>query len=548
MMRTFSARLRARGRSLTGVLARGRRGTLYGGIPRFRGASKFPRYGGGGSRSPRASLASNAGDTLIEVLISSLLVGLIVVATLTGFDETTRVSQDERAHDQASVLAAQSQEQLRSDPASTLDALAAAPHEYTQTVGGTKYTITQKVQFINGSGGATGCSNSKSETEESKNLEVSSSVDWKTLEAVKRKAVTQTSIITPPDGSGLEVDVTNLGKPEIGVSGVTVFAGGVETTTGTAGCVIYAGIPATTTNIEAYRLGYVTPGGEHKFIAKEVSIAPNITTHEPIYLANGGRITAKFEYKKSPKYKNGTVEETVKGDTFVAANNKMAVAPEFEIGSTEFSFDSEDEYEPLIGRINETGTPKTEGYSTQSETAKKAPYYPTGDLFPFTNAWTVYAGDCPANNPTKYGPKPGEPVVPAGGNITVSVPTSYVALNVYKKTGSAEKETSQQEVKITNASCTGEIPQVVADNAIKSNYVHRQMTNTEGHLEVPFQPFGKFELCLAYNSGTNHRTYTTPASYENKTEAGTILPSLYVSETATNANWTVTPSSSTIKC
>src|SRR5271163_4320814 len=195
MMRTISARLRVLGRFLIGGLAR----------------SVVRVFGG--VRTARGSLTSEAGDTLIEVLVSALLVGLIVVATLTGFNETTKVSQDERAHDQASVLAAQSQEQLRSDPASTLDVLASTPHEYTQTVGGTKYKITQAAQFINGSGSATGCNNSKNEAEESKNLEISSSVTWKTLEAVKRKAVTQTSVITPPDGSGLEVDVTNLGKP-----------------------------------------------------------------------------------------------------------------------------------------------------------------------------------------------------------------------------------------------------------------------------------------------------------------------------------------------
>ena len=66
-------------------------------------------------------------------------------------DETNKVSQDERSHNQASVLAAQSQEQLRSDPGSTLNALAATPHEYTQTVGGTTYKINQSARFVNGS-------------------------------------------------------------------------------------------------------------------------------------------------------------------------------------------------------------------------------------------------------------------------------------------------------------------------------------------------------------------------------------------------------------
>jgi Tfp pilus assembly protein PilV len=474
-----------------------------------------------------------AGDTLIEVMISALLVALIVVATLNGFDETNRVSQDERSHDQATVLAAQSQEQLRSDPATTLNALASSPHEYTQTVGGTIYKITQAAQFVNGSGVAAGCSNSKNETEASKYLEVTSSVDWHTLEAVKRSAVTQSSIITPPDGSGLEVDVTNQGSPEEGVSGVSVLSGGVETTTGTNGCVIYTGIPATTANVEAYRLKYVTPSGEHKIIAKEVSIAPNITTHYHVYLGYGGGITAKFMNQGGP----------AKGDTFVAFNNKMGVTPEFELGSTKFTYNAEGEYEPL------TGT--TAGYAETAKTAEQSPYYPNGDLFPFTSAWTVYAGDCTENNPAKYSAgivKPGEAIVPPGGNVTTNIPTSYLKLNVYKGATGTTPETTPQEVKITNLSCKTEIPQQVADNASKSNYEHRQMTESGGHLEVPYQPFGKFEMCLAYNNSTTHTLFVTNSpGYENKTEAGIELK-LNVGATSP-AGWTATSTGTTTsKC
>src|ERR1700677_3628759 len=177
MMRTFSARLRARGRSLTGVSAGGRRG-----VP-SRGAPRLPGRAWGGIRSECVTLGSERGDTLIEVVISALLTGLIVAA----------------------VLAAQSQEQLRSDPASSLDVLESTPHSYTQTVGGTTYTITQSAKFVNGVEGTVGCSNTKSE--EGKYVAVTSSVDWHALEVAKRAPVSQSSVITPPDGSGLEVDI-----------------------------------------------------------------------------------------------------------------------------------------------------------------------------------------------------------------------------------------------------------------------------------------------------------------------------------------------------
>jgi Tfp pilus assembly protein PilV len=481
---------------------------------------------GGLPGAPRA-VASEDGDTLIEVLISALMVGLIVVAVLTGFNETDKVSQDERAHDQASVLAAESQEQLRSNPATALDVLASTPHEYSQVVGGTTYKVTQSAQFVNGSGEASGCSNSKNETEASKYIEVTSSVAWTAL-GTKRAPVTQSSIITPPDGSALEVDVSNLGSPELPVSGVTVSSGGVQTTTGAKGCVIYTAIAATTANVEAYKLGYVTPSGEHKVVANEVSIAPNLITRYHVYLAAGGTITANFAYKGA----------AAKGDTFVAFNNKMGVNPEFEVGSTQFAFDSAEEYEPLTGTT-------TGGYAETAVTAVKSPYYSTGDLFPFTSAWTVYAGDCTENNPAKYGVKPGEATVPAGGNAIATVPTSYVTLNLYQGASGTTPVTTPQEVKITNLSCVAQVPTQVADNASKSNYEHRQMTTSAGHLEVPYQPFGESELCLAYNSGSTHSTYKY--AYKNTTEAGSTLPNIYIGGTSTG--WTVTSTGTTTsKC
>ena len=487
---------------------------------------------------------SQRGDTLIEVVIAALLAGLIVVAVLTGFNETEKVSQDERAHSQASVLAAQSQEQLRSDPASVLEALESTPHEYTQTVGGTTYKITQLTEFVNGSGGTGGCTGSGSSSEASKNIEITSSVDWHTLEAVKRAAVTQRSVITPPDGSGLEVNVTNLGSPEEGVPGVSVLAGGVATTTGTKGCVIYTGIPATTVNVEASKPEYVMPSGARKYSAKEVSIAPNLITRTHTYLGHGGRITAQF--------KHGVT--SVEGDTFVAYNSNMGVTPEFEVGSVEYgTFSSEGKYETEPGSVTATGTnPRTltmEGYGKEATTAVSSSYYPSGDLFPFTTAWTVYAGDCTENNPTKWNSSitPGSAIVPAGGEFKVSVPTSKVTLNLYKSS-STEPETTKQEVKITNLSCTKASPAQVADNAVKSHYEHYQTTSTTGHLEIPYQPFGEFAICLAYNNGTTtHSKYTAKYTNTTTTEAGTTLENIVALGT-TGSAWTKTTSPTTTTC
>ncbi len=69
----------------------------------------------------RLGLAAEEGVSLIEVMVSALMVGFIVIATFNGFNAVNHTTADERTHDQAIQLAAQSLEELRSDSAATLD-------------------------------------------------------------------------------------------------------------------------------------------------------------------------------------------------------------------------------------------------------------------------------------------------------------------------------------------------------------------------------------------------------------------------------------------
>ncbi len=207
------------------------------------------------------------GFLLIEVMMSALLVGLIVVSTFTGFDVATRISADQRHHDQAVLLAAQSQDQLRSDPATALDALETNPHKYTVEVGGTKYTVTQEAKPVGTSGG-TGCNTSETGSQVA-NVQITSSVTYPQLEKAGRPVVKASGIVTPPIGSAIEVDVTDGGSPEKGVAGITAIAkftpveaaaiAQAEGTTGSAGCVVLGGLPATTATVEiAEKTGFVT--------------------------------------------------------------------------------------------------------------------------------------------------------------------------------------------------------------------------------------------------------------------------------------------------
>src|ERR1700734_4137504 len=60
-----------------------------------------------------AESAAESGVTLIEVVISALLVAIIAIGTLAGFDSAGRATTDERQHNQATLLAEQDEELLR---------------------------------------------------------------------------------------------------------------------------------------------------------------------------------------------------------------------------------------------------------------------------------------------------------------------------------------------------------------------------------------------------------------------------------------------------
>ncbi len=480
----------------------------------------------------RARLAAETGLSLIEVMASALMVGFIVIATFTGFNAVNHTTADERAHDQAAQLAAQSLEEMRSDSAATLDTIEfPAKHVYTQTVGGQKYTITQWDKWFPDNSATASCNASSKEhsNQAGDYLRIATEVTWPQLEAQKRKPLTQYSLITPPDGSGLEVDVLNGRTPEQPVPGVTVSAGEAEATTGEAGCVILGGIPATRITVESHKLGDVTEAGAITKIQPELAITPNVTTHDEVVLNKGSYVTAEFTHEGKP----------ATGDTIVAFNPKMNLAPDFEVGSTRFNTFAKEtgEYEAL------TGT-----YEAKAKTPYSTEYYPNGDLFPFEKGpWEIYTGDCPANNPAEIDPSQVSEssisvALEPGEDPTIKIPTSEVSLTTYKGTkGSSPHEvetTGTLPVKITNTECLKikekeeekNKTKYLPNNAYQYSVTHTQNT-TKGKLEAPFQPFGKsFKLCLYEALPSPSRSFVV-LSYSDEKLSGPTIP-IYLGETA----------------
>ena len=503
--------------------------------------------------SARAQLASQEGFLLIEVIISALLVSLIVIGTFNGFDVLTRSTAEQRRHNEAALLAAESQQKMRSEPASTLLTFKNGENSYTATVGGTLYTILQKASFGNGSS-QTGCSASETSKGQGAYILISSTVTWTRMVG---NPVSESSIITPPTGSALEVEVSNGAEtPTSGVPVVVEFTPAgtsststLEASTGTAGCVLFAGIPSTSATVKIKETaGIVNRFGTQSWPTQTLTLAPNVLTKDPVTLAPGGSITAVFRYNGATAYKHknnsggAEVEEAVTGDTFLAYNAEMKETPDFEVGNpikpTPFTAPL---FEVLPGTYASTAT-------SPIETLR----YPHGNLFPFPapKTWTVYAGDCIANNPLEVNAalkleganalkEPATTLVNPAAPVEVDVPTAYVMLNVYDKTQAeiaamkAKSEavwpsletTNSWPVKITNKKCAGVTP----NNEKALNTAHTQNTTKGGewggHLSAPFQPFGEYELCLA--AGGKHFKVK---AYNNESETAAVTRNVYLTE------------------
>ncbi len=484
-------------------------------------------------------------------MISALLVAIVVVGTLSGFDAVNRTTTDQRQHNQAALLAAESQEHLRSVPATSLELLETSPFSYTRTTGGTTYTITQKAELQPASGSSGGCSVIETERQSGNAFRITSTVTWTTQKQAKRPALVASSVITPPTGSALEVDADNAPAVTAGVSGVTAIvkytpSGGsgtvtLEQTTGAAGCVVFAGIPSTSALVEIRELsGFVTRSGATSYPTEEVKIAPNYTTHHAVYYNKAGAITATFAYNGKTSYKHtknsgvGELEEAVAGDTFVAFNSQMESAPDFEVGSTRYNA-ATTVYNPIPGTYEATATTPT-------------------NLFPFTEketSWAAYAGDCTENNPnTVTSGKvtyPSKVYVSPGATTSATIPTSHVQLNLYTKTESqvnamgskaweALETTTSRAVTVTNSACA-ESPAPNNESAVSLKHTVTAGTTTGaengGHLTRPFLPFTpEAQLCVYVSPNAYMR------NYEATTLAGPTLP-IYLGQKSTQEKATL---------
>ncbi|HEX3872428.1 MAG TPA: hypothetical protein VHV77_18415 [Pirellulales bacterium] len=435
---------------------------------------------------------SESGVTLIEVVISAMLVAIIAVATLTGFDTAGRATADERQHNQATLLAAQDEERLRGMNVTELGRLGTVTSSAKE--GGTTYTIQSKAQFISAAKEEEACETSGANADY---IRTTSNVTWPALGS--REAVSQSSIVPVPTSTSLLVNVRN--QLNEGAEGATVKVTGkttkttVEQTTPASGCVIFGAMADSKVEVTATKVGWVNEDGEENPPATEVALSKTALVTASFPIAQPGAILAEFQSAGTP----------VQGDTFYAAHTSYEGPT---VGGTAGAYASTATLEGLFP------------FATPGSPPGESPY-------------TAYAGECSTENNAELVASPNNVVggkkevtdrlvqVSPGATTTVKVEVPQVKIEVFEGSAAGSKQGSRDgnvEVNITNCG------------------VSRVMKTTSlGALEHPYQPYTK-KLKLCFTQVINRQRYKTTIEVANTARAGVTVSPIYMSATANRSS------------
>jgi hypothetical protein len=368
------------------------------------------------------------------------------------------------------------EERLRSEPIKKLDKL---ERKEAVTIGATTYTITTTAEYHADETGTASCSSSVPTADY---LQTISTVTWPSMGP--HGSVIETGVISPPADSALIVQVEDAGTP---LAGARVVAKGPAPTssvheleTSLNGCAILA-LPPGEYAINVSKTGYVDLNGyanteSDLSVTKAVYLPAETTSKEGYSLGLAGKIQVHFT-------EAGKSVPPPESDSVVYFDSGMAHYESFPQPAT------------------------LETYSTSIE--------PT-NIYPFTGTteYTVYAGTCEANLPTRNGQSsnPKVPVAP-GETATVSVPLAPIELKVLESKGLPEKPVQSATVLLEDTGCKA---------------LRKLTTTATGALNRPGMPFGTYSLCVTATVAGKQREDTVPI--ENDSASGTPLQTIYLSE------------------
>jgi type II secretory pathway pseudopilin PulG len=338
----------------------------------------------------RLRLRAQGGFALIEVVVSAALLLVVAGGVLAGIEGPSRISGKNETRSQATDLAQQDQERLRSMSFTSLVG-------YTQTtpvtVGGVTYTRYSSAVWIHDNGDPDSCS-TQTNTNTGDYLKI-------------------TSRVTPPAGGGSPVQVDSLTAAPAGqysnkgtlavlltdqaaqpVVGQNVsITGPVNMTvpTNSIGCAVFGLVPKGNYTATFSRTGWVDPAAVTN-VSLATSVTANSTTIVPHLYAPAGRINVSVETKVG-----GAVPAPSPAQAVMVSNSGIP-----------------------------TGTLTFPAPATPAQGVSSFAL----DVFPFQSGYNVWAGGCTTNDPTKFSQPAYTATPPPGGSAGVTVRQPALDLTV----------------------------------------------------------------------------------------------------------------------
>lgn len=435
----------------------------------------------------RAGGVAEEGFALIEGVVSAAVLVIVVLGVLSALDAVSGTAGANRARTVAATLAEEDQERMRG-----MQTVSISGYQETRTVAaaGVSYTISSKAEWIRDATGETvSCT---SEEGQVNYLRITSTVTSPATGAAV-KPVVISSLVAPPAGSlgtkgTLAVSVKNAaGLPVMNLPVRLSGTAARDGTTNEEGCVVFSLIPAGTYVVTLNQGGWVDRAGVQASARSGVTVtAGNVATVSMEYDRAAG---LTVEVETLPYGATAPVPDP--SSSLVAAN---------------------------------TGIPPS-GFLVA------APAAPTstinlGGLFPFTDEYTIYSGDCQGNDPSlpEHTPNYFEsfdgqvqlaPGVP-GATITVREP----AINV-RVTRGGNRATAP-----TNNNADGYARLYSLGEGCGGSFRHT--LDDAGAMVNPGVPFGAYDVCV----GDGHRRQAWARNVVNGDPDGTGRIDLWLDTSA----------------
>ena len=363
--------------------------------------------------------SDESGFTLIEVLVSAVVVVIVSLGVMKSLDTANARSGYQKHKGVAAGLAQQDQERLRAFRAQDLNNYVETRCVQKRTAGfvkdpgcdddptlGINYKIISRTDWVSDQSGTRSCGTGA----RADYIRISSTVSWANPSGDFENGLNRVSIasiVAPRVGSfsgegslSIEVrDRNGTGRPNVPVTvtGPKALSG----TTDANGCLLFGYLPQGNYTVAVAQTGNVDKNGNTN-ISQQFGVSPGSITTAVIEYDVGANLNVSFSTRKG-----GATVTGQKGDQ-VSISHPSLASPTW--------------------RTYDSNEPSDRPEATYGLGTAYAP-----QLFPFTSGYSVYSGNCPGNRPSFYGlgPAQGWPdanvfatLNPGGtGSITVHEPT-----------------------------------------------------------------------------------------------------------------------------